>query len=122
MLDVSFRSAAVTRPMVPSRYGTIRPMPDDQQRRALHVERAEAVESGERERDAEHRQGERADAQRVPQAATQEVADLTGERNRDERQAEKEAEAERRERAEATTMRAVRGLLARGGHAATAAP
>ena len=64
--------------------------PDDQERRALHVQRAEPLEAGEREPDAQQRNPERAGAEHAPERLAQRMADRAGDRERQERQADEE--------------------------------
>ena len=74
--------------------------PHDQHRRALHVESAEPFEAGERETDPQQRNAERSGAQQVPKCVAQESADRPGPLERQQREAEEEADDERRDGAE----------------------
>ena len=55
---------------------------NDQARGSLHVERAQALETGERESDAEQWDAERPRAQKFPQLFSQPVTERSGQRKR----------------------------------------
>ena len=73
---------------------------DDENSRALHVERAKPLESGQRETEAQQRDPERAGAEELPQLVPEIGADRTGDGNGKQRQPGEQAERQRGERPE----------------------
>jgi hypothetical protein len=69
--------------------------PDDEHGRALHVEPAETVEAGERQPDPQQRDPEGTGAEELPQRVAEIPADRSGNPDRQEREAEEQADHQR---------------------------
>ena len=74
--------------------------PDDEERRAFHVQAAEPLEAGEREPDAEQWDAEGPRAEHAPERLPERVPDRPGNRQREEGETDEEADDQRGDRAQ----------------------